>query len=293
TVSVPIGLGFGPDAGRIEIQGQGYKFKFPGIFLPIDRSNSPPGLLLQPGRNAAILGGDILLNGGVITAPSGNIALGSVRGGFVGLNPNGTLDYSGISNFGLIETRSAAALDASGIGGGSIHLQAGNIQLGQSTLIIQNFGIQPAGNISLNATNTIVVEKNSGNIRNETVGTGAGGSIALSAKQLILRDGIEISTRSFGSAIGGNVDVNASEEVLIDSVLFSQDRGVTPSSLSSLALNSGRAGNVNVSTKVLRILNGAVISSTTAGIGDGGEVNVWASDRTEIIGLSQPSSFLV
>jgi filamentous hemagglutinin family protein len=285
TVSVPIGLGFGSNAGRIEIQGQGYQFKFPELFQPVDRSNSPPGLLLQSGRNATILGGDILLNGGVITAPSGNITLGSVRSGFVGLNPNGTLDYSGISDFGLIETQSAAALDASGIGGSSIHLQAGNIQLGQATLIIQNFGVQPAGNISLNATNTIAVEKNSGNIRNETVGTGTGGSIALSAKQLILRDGIGVSARSYGSATGGNIDVNVSEDVLIDGVIFSQDRRLITSSISSLALNSGRAGNVNVSTKVLRILNGAVISSTTAGIGDGGEVNVRASDRTEIIGF--------
>jgi filamentous hemagglutinin family protein len=285
TVSAPIGLGFDQNAGRIEIQGQGYQFKFPGLFLPVDRSNSPPGLLLQPGRNVAILGGDILLNGGVITAPSGNITLGSVRGGFVGLNPNGTLDYSSISDFGLIKTQSAAALDASGIGGGSIHLQAGNIQLGQSTLIIQNFGIQPAGNISLEATDTIVSENNSGNIRNEAVGAGAGGSITLSAKQLILRDGIGVSTRSYGSATGGNVDVNISESVLIDGVIFSPDRRVITSSISSLALNSGRAGNVNVSTKVLRVLNGAVISATTAGVGDGGEVNVRASDRTEVIGF--------
>jgi large exoprotein involved in heme utilization and adhesion len=107
----------------------------------------------------------------------------------------------------------------------------------------------------------------------------------LSAKQLILRDGIGVATRSYSNAPGGDINVNISDHILIDGVTISQERGVITSSISSIVLNSGQAGNVNVSTKVLSILNGAVISSTTAGTGNGGEVNIQASDRTEVIGF--------
>ncbi|MEG3845252.1 filamentous hemagglutinin N-terminal domain-containing protein, partial [Microcoleus sp. herbarium14] len=75
----------------------------------IDRPNSgglPPGLQVQQSRTLALVGGNVLLESGRLTAAGGRIELGSVAGvGEVSLSLSGNnfvLGYDSINNFGNI-----------------------------------------------------------------------------------------------------------------------------------------------------------------------------------------------
>jgi filamentous hemagglutinin family protein len=266
TSSIPIGLGFGSNPGQIEVQGLGNQFKAQSVYSPTDITGSPVGLQLQPRKTIALIGGDILLDGGILTAPSGNIQLGSVRGGIVGLNPDMTLNYNGINTFGTIAMRNLAALNATG----TIQLQAGNIVSINSNILSQNFSNLPAGNIILNATNYI----NAGIIRSETfLGKGSSGSILVSAKQLNVNDGVGISTRTYSNANAGNIIVNVPDLVSING--FSTNSSIT-SSINSASLGGGKAGDLSISTRQLQVLNGGVIATFAVATGNGGNINIQA-----------------
>ena len=58
------------------------------IFSPIIRGSSSTGLRVQPGLTLALVGGDVDIDGGVLTAEQGRIELGSVGSdGQVSLSP--------------------------------------------------------------------------------------------------------------------------------------------------------------------------------------------------------------
>lgn len=87
TVSVPIGLQFGRNPGAIRVQDVGHNlFQLRGTNLPVVSLGSiPTGLGLEPGHTLALVGGDITFTGGIVSAPSGRIELGSVASGQVSI----------------------------------------------------------------------------------------------------------------------------------------------------------------------------------------------------------------
>ncbi|MBR8841145.1 MAG: filamentous hemagglutinin N-terminal domain-containing protein [Stigonema ocellatum SAG 48.90 = DSM 106950] len=100
TISVPIGLQFGGNVGSILNQS-----------VVLDSSGIPVGLQVQPGKTLALVGGDVALLGGNLTAKAGRIELGSVVGSsLVSLTPTTQgwmLGYEGVQNFMLIFPGSA------------------------------------------------------------------------------------------------------------------------------------------------------------------------------------------
>jgi len=137
TVSVPIGLQMGTNPGRIGVQGNGYNLSQPSIFVPITKGNASTGLQVSAGQTLALVGGDIEIQGGVLTAEQGQIELGSVRTGQVSLGDRFTLSYQGIQEFGEIRLSQQTLVDASG--GGVIQVQGNRVSLTNgSLLLIQN-----------------------------------------------------------------------------------------------------------------------------------------------------------
>ncbi|MEJ1937376.1 filamentous hemagglutinin N-terminal domain-containing protein, partial [Nostoc sp. NIES-2111] len=91
TVSVPLGLQFGTNPGKIE--------------QPIS-TDLPLDLQVQNGKTLALIGGDLSLQSSILQAAGGRIELGSVRDGFVSISEidkGYSLDYSGVKDFGDIE----------------------------------------------------------------------------------------------------------------------------------------------------------------------------------------------
>lgn len=158
TVSVPIGLNLDSSSGEIYVQGSGHNL-IGQNFRPVVGTNQLSGLRVQPGKNLLLVGGKVVLEGGVLTAPGGRIEVGSIGKGTVGLNLSNTkwtVTYPQVSSLKDIELFSRSLIDASGFGSSSIQLQANNIRLADgSVIIVQNLGLLPSGQITLNALDSI------------------------------------------------------------------------------------------------------------------------------------------
>ncbi|WP_169268988.1 filamentous hemagglutinin N-terminal domain-containing protein, partial [Brasilonema octagenarum] len=293
TISVPVGLQMGANPGRIEVQGNGYDLSVSvPIFSPLIRGSSTAGLQVPAGQTLALIGGNIAIDGGTLTAEQGRIELGSVRDGQVNLSSTSSgfaFDYSGNQRFGDIWLSRQALGDASG--GGSIQVQGNQVSLADgSLLLIQNQGNQAGGSIRVNAAQSLEVSEISpdgrfpGGLTSEAVGVGRGADVTVSTQQLMVRGGAQIIAGSRSSTEAGNIRVNA-----FDSVQVSGSSPINPSffsALSTIAFNSGSAGTVTVSTRRLNLLDGGVVASTTLGTGKGGTVTVNATEAVEIRGSS-------
>ncbi|KYC38053.1 hypothetical protein WA1_37495 [Scytonema hofmannii PCC 7110] len=299
TVSVPVGLQFGQNPGTIRVQGTSQAFTVADpTFSPVTRTSTSTGLRVKPNQTLALVGGNINIDGGTLTAESGRVELGSVAAGQVSLNSNAggwTLGYEGVPGFKDIEMRSLALADASG-SGGSIQVQGQNFSVSDGSLVlIQNQGFQSAGAIQVNARESVKVSGTNadGTIRssltNETVGVGRGGDINISTQRLVVEEGATVFPKTFGSGTGGNININASESVQVDAV-----SAVNPSVSSSIitaTYGSGDSGNNTVSTGRLTATVGGTIVSTSFGTGRGGNLNVNATDSINIIGV-EPQFFI-
>jgi filamentous hemagglutinin family protein len=303
TVSVPVGLGFGNNPGAIQVQGTGHSVTVANVGFPlINRGSNSSGLRVPRGKTLALVGGDVTLDGGILTAEGGRIELGSVAAGQVSLNPTPqgwTLGYEGVQNFQNIALRAQSLADASGVGSGSIQVQGGRVSLSDGSLIlIQNQGFQSAGSINVFASESLELSGTNfdpektvpSGLNNQTVGSGAGGDIVVSTKQLVIQDGAAINARTFFDAgKGGDIVVNASESVQLSG--FSPVNPFVVSNIGASTNGSGNGGNVTVSTKRLTLRNGTNMGTGTAATGSSGNVTVDATHSVELIGANPISLF--
>jgi filamentous hemagglutinin family protein len=267
TITVPIGLQMGQDSGSIIVQGDGYNLSAPvPFFAPTVRSNSGAGLQVASGRMLALLGGDITIAGGTLTAEQGRIELGSVREGLVSLTtPNlFTFAYSSVQQFGSIQLSQQALVDASG--NGVIQVQGDRVSIVDGSLMfIQNQGSQQGGNLNINA-GVLTLSGASpdgasfiGGLRSETTGSGSGADITVFAGRFFAQEGAGILPISYGSGASGNVLVSAADQLYL--VGFSQASATVQTLINTVGLATGNAGNVTVATQQLKLENGAYIGT--------------------------------
>ncbi|MDY6937645.1 MAG: S-layer family protein [Cyanobacteriota bacterium] len=287
TVNVPIGLQMGANPGTIELVGNSYTLLAEEP-LSLSLSN---GLQVAPENTLALVGGAIAFDGGVVTADSGRVELGSVRNGLVRLNatPNGwNLGYEDARDFGDIVFRSGSLVDASGNGSGSIQVRGRNIFMYDgSRLAIQSRELESGGTIEAIATESIefVGTEPTGSIgsgiSSETVGLGNAADVVASSSRFFALQGAGINTKTFTSAGGGNIAVEAFESIQLSE--FSPIDPSNETNISSESFDSGAAGNLEISTGQL-LIEGQSIASATNGTGNGGNISVFAENLTLLDG---------
>ncbi|MES1026675.1 filamentous hemagglutinin N-terminal domain-containing protein [Gloeocapsa sp. BRSZ] len=128
TISVPVGLQFSTNPRPIQVNGYGHsQLIFVAVGSPIYGSGqSSSGLKTSPGKTIALVGEPVTLDGGILTAPSGRVEIGSVASGLVNLSLADTglfLNYDNIQDFKDIYLNNQALVDASGLINGNISLQ--------------------------------------------------------------------------------------------------------------------------------------------------------------------------
>lgn len=292
TINVPIGLQLGSNPGTIRVEGSGHQVRQAASIVPLLRSAETRGLQVKPGQTLALVGGDLVFEGGVVTADSGRIELGSAAEGRVGLNstPSGwQLDYTDSPAFGDIRLLYRSIADASGLGSGSIQIRGGNITLENGSIVlIQNLGMQPAGTIRANASQALEIQGRQllgtppSGIWTESLGSGRGGDIEISAQKLTLWDGGGISARTFGDAPGGNQNIQVSESVELRGFLAADP--TFNSALNVLAFGNGLGGNLNISTGRFVATDGGLATVANFGAGDSGDLTIRA-DSIELAGV--------
>jgi filamentous hemagglutinin family protein len=289
TVSVPIGLQTGSNPGTITVQGLGHQLATQNpILAPYAPIGFAPGLMVRPGKTIALVGGNINLTGGILTAPSGHVDVASLGpNATIAIAPNFQLGNAG-ANRQNIQLAQKSLIDVNAIDAGSIQLQAQNIRLQNGSLLwVQNRGPNKSGDITVNATNRLTLDgvapdyASVSSIINETLG-GPGGDIHLTAPDLSVIDGANIMTRVFGLGRGGNLTIAATHLKIAGS-----DRLVPDlfSNISTYTAGPGTAGNLDVIAQSIDTLNGGALTVSTVGKGNGGELDIMA-DIIQVSGLT-------
>jgi len=307
TISVPMGLQYGTNPGDINVQGNGNNVFLDGPF--VIRVFRPDGLRVADGQTLALIGGNVALDGGNLTAFDGRIELGSVGSdAFVQLaatDPGFRLNYGDVSQFQDIALSRAASVEASGNSGGSIEVQGRRVTLTEgSTLFADTLGNGTGGTLRITASEFVGLAGTSSftppPTETETfpefpfssrlstdVGrfpgsTGKGGTLEIETDRLVVTDGAQISSGTFSTGNSGTLRIVAREIVLNGGAA-----GIGPSGLFvPVAPDArGNGGVLIVEAGQLQVTNGARILGSTFGLGDAGTLNV----RAEAIDLDGTS----
>ena len=327
TISAPVGLQFGTNPGPVTVQGPGNQLFADFMDVPfIDDTFRPPGLAVQPGQTLALIGGDLGLPGGNLTAIDGRIELGSVqspdRVGFVATPAGLTFNYDQVQTFGDIDLSQAASVEVSGEGMGFIQVQGHNITLTDgSTLLARTLGTANGGGLIVNASGTLSLTGFSIDPFGPALPTslltdvaptavltnfaefaeGSGSPLTVNADHLVVADGAFISSGTFEIGNAGPLSVTAQTVDLSGGGPFGS------SGLFTDTYGPGRGGELNLTTQTLTVTDGAQISSSTLfgsplGSGpagnmtiradtialSGGDVNLGGSGLFSIVDTDQP-----
>ncbi|HEY9660331.1 MAG TPA: filamentous hemagglutinin N-terminal domain-containing protein, partial [Allocoleopsis sp.] len=211
----------------------------------------------------------------------------SSQTGDITLNAAGRIritDQSNISNpSGNIRIRDEALflLDSSQLGSSSrqgnagdivIHTR-GHIVLNNGLIYAEAFGRELGGNISINAYQDTVSLDAASSISTSAAGSANGGQIDIQARVLSLSGDSEVRAFSAGTGDAGNIRIRATDAVRIMGV--DPDRGFSSGLItSSEQENSGRGGDIRVTTNFLSLADGGVLSARTRSSARGGDITI-------------------
>ena len=256
TINITPGVQFGNNPGIIQVQGNGHNLELDDTFSPIS-DNRPVGLQVNSGQTLGLIGGDILIEGGNLTANQGRIELGSVaQSGTVNLTSTTdgfTADYTGIDNFGNLSFTQESSVDVSGEGSGNLHFQAGNISVLENSAIISNIlGAEDGGEVLVRASQSV-----------EIIGTDAG----------------EFPSAFFNQ---GELDTtgNAGDLSMETDTFLVGNNAFISNSISG----AGNGGDTTIDARNVQVTNGGVISGATLGDGNGGNITLRVEDTLTVDG---------
>jgi filamentous hemagglutinin family protein len=288
TVNIPIGLRFRNNPGSITNQ---------SIFR--NANNNLVGLQVQPGNSLALVGGNInLSDGGLLTATGGSIELGGLATeGTVGLDitgnrfklnfPTNTL----LSDIIISDARVQNVVFSGTTGtAGDVNITTNNLSLINGGIIdASTYGTGNAGRVVINATGNIFVSGEAKNGNRSRIfsqvanpkAEGNSGGIQITTKNLSLINGGIINASTFGEGDAGSIIITA------DNISVSGETKNGNSSAIFSGVNSTgqrNAGDIQITTKDLSLINGGRISATTFGTGNAGRVVINATGDISIVG---------
>ena len=314
TVSVPLGLQMGSNPGKIEVQGSGHQIIYTKEINSFIRDERPLGLQVPSGKTLALIGGDISLQGGNLTAEAGRVELGSVlESAKVELIPTSdgfTTGYKDINQFGDINLFQAASVEVSGEGGGNIQLQGRQISaLDDSVIIANTLGTENGALFSVKASESVEIigstrffnrgffneveagaTGNGGNMIIETSqlnldqfsvlsvntqGGGNAGNITLKVDNLTIREKSQVGTVTFAGGNGGDLTIIAADSV--DIAGSNTNNSSFPTGLFSSAVKEGSkadAGNITIETPQLSLVQESELSARTLSEGNSGNITL-------------------
>ena len=254
TINAPIGLSFRDNPGDITNRSDLRETNVISQGTDSERTIvDRTGLQVNPGNNITLVGGNILLEDSGITAPGGIINLGGLSAaGEISFNSDGSLSFPDGVTKADVSLTNDASVDVRAGGGGFINVDARNLTLtDKSELfagIAENMGspTAQAGDITINATESVQI------IGQESQ-TSFGSFSAAEVESVFVE-------KDLTTAIRNNVGVSSA-------------RRINESSRSSAI---GNAGNININTGTLDLINVSSINNSTYGVGNAGNITIQA-----------------
>lgn len=260
------------------------------------------GLSVPNGESLVLLGGvsstttstpAILMDGGALLAPGGQVELGAVSApGTVGLH---TLDVNGSHwrlSFPEDITRTDITLtDGAYIGvidadGGGIAINARNFTLSDESKLIAGIGNglgnvdAQAGDIDINATETVTIIDKSEIFNGISSGArGNGGDINIATGSLLINERSGLGAMVWGQGNGGNITINA-----LDTVSIQGEGGASAIVMDVPTAGQGNSGTITINTQVLSVTGEAGITTSTVGNGNAGNIIINAGNSIYLDG---------
>jgi filamentous hemagglutinin family protein len=230
-------------------------------------------------KSLSVIGGDIQIVNGQLTAAGGRInivSLGSAGTVVLDVNDlNAALDTSSFTTLGSLTMNNSILFgdDQSSIGGGKVVVQAQELTFDGSGIEASSLGSENSLGVDVTVRDQMTLQNMSFVFSDEySTSTGNGGNINIQAHQLQLLSGSAITCDVHGTGNGGNIGVSADTIIL--------DGQTDPNSFAGIGArtaSSGNAGAVTLNATTLDIRNGMIVSTVSAGSGNAGNSTVSAT----------------
>jgi len=281
TVNAPIGLGFRDNPGDIVNRS-----------IAQDSTGDIVGLEVLPNQTLALLGGNINLEGGYLTARGGNVQLsGLFLAETINFAENGIFSFPENIELADINLSNAADINVTGAGNGNIFVNASNLSLiiGELGSSVIRAGISAdstsaeaqAGDITVNVAENIILDDSA--IQNIVAGGGIGnaGNIIINTNFLRATNGGQVIASTLGEGNAGTIDITAS-----GITLDGEGADSFPSNIVSQVFFDavGNSGGIKISTTGLSLMDGGSIGSSTFSQGNAGAINITAAGDIAIDG---------
>ncbi|QLE55089.1 filamentous hemagglutinin N-terminal domain-containing protein [Nostoc sp. TCL26-01] len=221
------------------------------------------GLTTSYGKSLLFLGGDVILDGGFLTAFGGKVELGGLADkGSVGLNIDGDnldLIFPTDVNKADIYLNKQALINTTGFSGGEIQLVGNSIKITEASIIYSaTVRDQNGRDIKIQASQLDISDESG--IQTLTTTGGKGGDIIIDTQNLNMSgmSGIPgIVTRTDGAGNSGDIFINT------------ENLNMNLGFISSVTLGAqGNAGNVSIRANDSVNLNTSIINTFALGLGD-------------------------
>ncbi len=237
-------------------------------------------------------GGNIQVQGGRVTLIDGSqiiaTTLGSNPGETLAVSASESVEISGTSTDGIFPSGLFAEVVENATGaGGNLTIETRQLLVEDGAAVLtSSFGSGKAGNLTVQATESVLVRGTDDLNFGSSLGARDGGNLTIETGRLLVQDGGLVLTSTFGQRQAGNLTVqNATEVELIGRIVA--DGKFVPTGLFTQTGReaTGNGGNLSISTVKLSVRDGAQINSSTFGLGNAGNLTVRATD-IELVGAA-------
>ena len=313
TISAPIGLQMGTASGTISVNNIGHSLtrlnpqtQKASVFAPHVQLGDTQGIQVHPGQTLALIGNGIQFDGGLVTANSGNIEIGSVAAGnSVSLIPTPTgfaANYEQVENFSAVELSNRSLANVSGVptrpnplsplqifstSQGTIQVVGQDVSLQDASVILGQNGVAsttPGGDIRLKATATLSLQGSDAlsNVRSgifsETIGPAVSGDIEVNAANVNMDAGAGVTGFTYSPAASGEVNVQATEQIAVSG--FNPLNPFISTAIGTGSSSPGRSGNIQIKAPSILLSSGGTLTSINLDTGSSGDLFVDANDIT-------------
>ncbi|WP_286820199.1 hypothetical protein, partial [Desulfobacter sp. UBA2225] len=246
-------------------------------------------LEVPKGETLSLIGGDIEITGGKLTASSGriNIASASSKGKVV--SHTSDLGMDSFEALGKIDISQGANIDVSGGGGEGVFIRGGVFALSDGSIINSSTtSADPGSDISITTTDSVSISDGS-IVGSATSDHGNAGDISISASTLKIESMDEnaqrqsaLITSTIGDGNAGDIElkINESIEISGNSRIFT-----STAQLFGSRPNKGNAGKISIESGSLKLRDGATIdSSSFLSEGIGGNISITTKELVTISG---------
>ena len=270
------------------------------IRLGVDGSSEEAGSIdnllgeqsLEPGGDIKISAGSIeVLNGFAVSTGT----FGEARAGNVAITASDSLRIAGADLVSELPLSSHIHSLSSGTGqAGDVEVVAGSLEVAEGGRIssgatdgggVGDVDVRVSGDATFDGFNPRALFSSGIGSPSPGSGIGDGGAIRLSARNLSITNGAELSVSLSSTGSAGNIDIDVLETVWVDGI--NSETGV-PSSIDSNVSSDGRGkgGDIEVAASEVILTNGGQISASVFGVGEAGNVAINASGAVRIDGVN-------